>query len=369
MASRLDQRLAQAGLLKPVSSAAPVNPPSSQPSSSCSSSDNILEEPGYAKLAVLPAHTPGPRLGLADSSQKNNGSTPEPVFEEDYANPADALKMTRRNKGGPAGKLSPFPVSPPVSPQLPDKVSRLSPETVGQVSPKISPKKLDPYQSVDDVRMMREKQLKVKGSGDVQLREKDQWKRNTGGSKADVRVSRDLDHICDDDTSGYSRPFDALAAHRKRLPTAPEVSSSLHSLNTASVQFGQGQRSSSAEKLHGNEPSARFLHQVSSSGESQDPEPEGKRQRTRSVGGKNQIVEKKNQKENNQTGVLTEDSSAVNRYILKIEDKKEESSRGATGRTCSVGSLKAQTPVKITKLRNGKGRVAILGRKKETDNN
>ena len=368
MTSRLDQRLEQAGLLKPGHSSLSINPTSSHPSSSCSSSENILEEPGYARLAVLSAHNAGP----TDILQKTGGSSPEQVFgEEDYANPVDALKTKKKNVSVPAsGKLSPFSSSPPASPQFSNRVSRLSPETAGQVSPKISPKKLDPYQSVDDVRMMRQKQMKGKGFGEVQLREKDKRTRNPGGSKAEARMSQDLDHIQDDETSGYSRPFDALAAHRKRLPTAPEASISLHSLNTTAGQFGRGQRSSSAEKLQGNEPSARFLHQVSSSGENLDPEPEGnKRHRTKSVGSKKQVTE--NQKEDNKAGVSKEGSGEVSRYILKLEDKKEELSRSATGRTCSVGAtMKTQTPVKITKLRSGKGRVAIIGaRKRDTDNN
>ncbi len=372
MASRLDQRLKQAGLLKP---GRPVFTVDSQPSSSCSSTENILEEPSYARLAVLNAY---PTCPINPPVIKSESNIPEEVFgEEDYANPLDALRMNKKKDApGSASKLSPYPQTPPGSPQPPESASRLSPEAALQVSPKTSPRRMDPYQSVDDIRMMREKQLKGKGKelDGVKLRQKD---KQTKAGKAEARVSQDLDHLCDEETSGYSRPFDALAAHRKRLPTAPESSASSVSLNTTN-QFGRGQRSSSAEKLHMNEPSARFLHQVSSSDDpvpadatgqpaqaSQNPVLGDKRVRAKSFG-----KEDRRYKGITPTEGVTENSAGgVNRYILKLEDKLGDLSRGDTGRTCSVGSaLNSQTPVKITKLRNGRGRVAILGGKKKDAN-
>ena len=384
MTTRLDQRLEKAGLLKPIKPAKPAKPTFSIDSSShiyntCSRSENVLgspREPGYARLVVLPTYPTCP----IDEPVKSDCSPEQEYVEEDYANPVDALRTNKKAVSAPPVKLAPYS-SPPVSPQLPDSESRLSPDVSSQTSPKLSARP-DPYQSVEDIRMMREKQRKEKGKVEVKLREKEKCtKKNVGGgagggvgNTAEARVSRDLDYLCEE-TSGYSRPFDALAAHRIRVNTASEATTSSVTLTTG--PFGQGQRSNSAEKLHGNEPSARFLHQVAASDDplpvssshivlTQDSNPEGKRQRARSFS-KNQVADK-GPRPDGQTGIMDNSTGAVKQYILKVEDKQGEKdlTRGATGRTCSVdSSLKPQTPAKITKLRNGRDRVAIFGGKKK----
>lgn len=354
MTSKFDQRLEEAGLLK-LPKHRHTSDDSFLPPSSClsSSTEDLMadsKDPGYAKLVIL--SSAGPVCPLP--SEKESG---EQWQEEDYANPVDALKS---NCQVDQAKFIISP-SPPSSPPIPDIPSSCP---------------LDAYQSVDEVRMMREKQLKEKEFDGVKLREKDKHSKK-GGSRAEASGSHDFSYFQYDDNPGYSKPFDALPEPRNRLPSADSKRSPP---TTAGGGGGMlGLRVNSSEKVC-KEPSARFLHHVKSG-----PLPGGH------FGGSHSLFRTPNSSPNmstvgldhspmshgqgsipdgspksgNQSSTTLNPSTHVNRYILKVGDKQAESkdllSRGETGRTSSVDSaLRSHTPAKITKLRNGKDRVAVI---------
>lgn len=375
MTRKFEQRLEEAGLLKlPERRQVSVNTTASPSSSPFGSTEDLANshDLGYAKLVVLPSGPVCPLPNEEKMSQCNNDDVEQE--EEGYANPVDALKFNPRVKQMNKAKSGHSP-SPPSSPDVP---------------PKSPLNTMSHYQSVDEVRMMREKQLREKEMEEDKLREQDRRSKKNfgGGGGAEARVSRDLSYLQCDDNSGYSRPFDALSGHRTRLPTSD--------LKTSPPASGSGggegvirhaHRSNSAEKL-AKEPSARFLHQVDLAPSSGGLFPStGSRTRSpdrapnsspdmRMVGlehpptsQEQRSVSANSYKSGNQTGISTNlenPGTLVSRYILKVGDRQTEKglSRGETGRTSSVDSaLKSHTPAKITKLRNGKGHVAVLSSK------
>ena len=318
MTTRFEQRLEQAGLMK--QSVANI----SQSSTPFSSTEDVAsDDTGYAKLRVVSA---GPRQNVNAKKFSEGGDS-----SGDYANPADALKL---NPHHVQFQLT----TPPSSPRIVN-------------TPPLSNQTNDsPYQSVDEVRKMREKQIK----------EKDKKPPKTViSSTNDSNQPLTVNSFQDDDSSGYSMPFDAL----KKFHMASEGSSKAPQT---------WHRTNSNDKIMINEPSARFLHQVGPSSFSgklpsekdQKPDLPPRCASTSSklmlsstrFGGVSphttdtSLLSPTGSESGNQVP-LNEASTQVNRYILKVESKESEESE-MRGRTQSIDSA-LYTPAKVTKLRSG----------------
>lgn len=347
MSSRFDKRLKEAGLLdlsgKPEESITQF-----------SSTEDIvnMEDPGYALLTVQPT---GPVMGKTNSSSS---------FEDDggYACPADALLAINPHMIN----LYPTP-SPPTSPMVlePALQSRSPSAGRGSISPMVpalstrspSAGRGSPYESVNDIRRMREKQIK------------DQF----GDVPAVAGVSPTTGEAADDDQCGYSRPFDAL----KKYHLASDASSKKPLSPLPFLRTSSG----------GKEASARALHHVvspsSSKGSLDGVSDLPPRSASTSVittpkiaikpplgnggsGGKRSPVDLLSPvvpKHGNQTLVDASSGgnggSKVSRYILQVESSD---SRAEIGRTQSIDSA-LYTPAKVTKLRNGRDRVTLISGK------
>lgn len=341
MSSRFDKRLKEAGLLnlsgKPKASAAQFD-----------STEDIVnvEDPGYALLTVQPT---GPVMGKKHLDGPSS-------FEDDggYASPADALLAIKPHMVNLHKNPTP---SPPTSPMVLEPALSRSP-SAGRGSP---------YESVNDIRRMREKQLKEKGL-DVE-------KRDQNGDVPAVAVSPTAGEADDDDQCGYSRPFDALnkyrlasdASSKKPLPPLPwlrtnsggkEASArALHHIVSPTSSKGSLDgvvdapfpRSASAASVITTTPKVAIKPPPGNGGGS---------------GGKRSPVDLPSPvvpKHGNQTSVDSSSGggSKVNRYILQVENKE---SRAETGRTQSIDSA-LYTPAKVTKLRNGRDRVTLVSGK------
>lgn len=317
-------------------------------------------DPSHSKLTVLSS---GPLRPFPTERLDSN----EDKGEEDYANPMDAIKST------PLGnKLfqdqfvhSPSPPGSPLPPEVPPRNS-YGTNSHGTMSP---------YQTVHEVRKMREMQLRGKEMKEVKLRDKQPKKLLSKDGGAEACVNRYFQY---DDNPGYSKPFDALPGNSSRLPTSdlkkspPAISG--RGDGGAGRGIGHGQRSNSSEKLC-KEPSARFLHHVESGsscgghfpsiGQLPPIQSPNSNPDIRTIGLDHPLTlhtqssfPNNSSKSGGQT-CMSNSSTQVNRYILEVGDRQLEGelSRAETGRTSSVDSAhKSYTP---TKLRNGRGRVAI----------
>ncbi len=328
MSSRFDRRLEEAGLLK-------LSPESKNtPLSSTEDLHYNPVDPGYAKLTIL---TYSPNV-----VRRKKEKLRDVVVDDDYASPADALSFNNNNNRGQQFSNIRYTntPSPPSSPKriIPPSVSK---GALGRISP---------YQSVDEIRKMREKQIK-----------ESEGRRKTH-SVSVIRgkeTNRDSKISCFqyDDNPGYSEPFNA--ASKKKHNRASSDTSSKNQTNPASWQ-----RTSSNERM-GKEPSAKFLHKVDSAtslGEKLSPDGGGDGDispRSSSTG-----MSPFGSKSGSQNSLDTS-STHVDRFILEVENKSPEMnqpSRADTGRTRSVDST-LYTPAKITKLRNGRDHVSLLAAK------
>ncbi len=261
MSSRFDKRLEEAGLLKVRST------PSPSPASPYSSSEDLMnnaDDPGYAKLSIL---NPPPK----SDAKKPEHTEKDPEDDEDaYACPADAIKSL-----------------PPLPPQggeeegeeayaIPaDAVKKLSPKMQqihtqhrfpSSSSPPTSPLVTDPpkkrevmsgYESVDDIRKMREKQIRKKGGvveSDASRREKGHLERVSSDESSGGGSTKALPAVkmqFEDEEQVYSQPFDALKGNRVRMAS-----------DSTAVRPTWQRTNSNGKK--GAEPSARFLHHIGS---------------------------------------------------------------------------------------------------------
>lgn len=234
MSSRFDRRLEEAGLLKTSQELAADISVSPTPSSSLE--DIVVmksEDPGYAKLSIFPPHS------IQEDDDECGG----------YMNPADALKTSPRLQQINHLKFpSTSSPSPPVSPLVVEPPSTSPPAPIRREA--------SPYQSVDEIRKMREKQMKEK-----EIDEKKERHKNSDAASGYSRVGG-MDNAHEstvpassfqgDDDLGYSRPFDALRTfHASTADTGPKKPPNPL----------PWQRTHSNGKK-GKEPSARFLHQI-----------------------------------------------------------------------------------------------------------
>ena len=300
--------------------------PSSSPFKNTSERTVKSRDSGYSKLAILPSGPNNP-LPIDKDVPKEDGEI------DDYASPVDAVKFNPLINKFYLDRAAYSP-SPPSSPVTPD------------VPPRKSSRSNSHYQSVDEIRRMRE----------MQLREKDKQRPN---------ISRHLGQFQYDENPGYSKPFDALPAGGTRLPPADSKKS------PPALPGGDGR--GLIEKL-AKESCARILHQVEPTLTSSGRFPSSSRPSQmlgtnsspdiRTIGlelpptnhEQNSIPESISKSE----GTTVDDplqENEVNRFILKVEDRQAERelTRAETGRTSSVDSThKFYTP---TRLRNGLGHV------------
>jgi hypothetical protein len=340
MSSRFDKRLEEAGLLDH----------SKEPNTSLGSTEDMVnvEDPGYALLTI---QSSGPAIPKRrDRKHLDNVS----IMDDDggYASPADALKSNPRIFNL---QKNPTP-SPPTSPMVTEQTQSRSP-SAGRASP---------YESVNDIRRMREKQIKERGGDE---------KRDHPGEVPNTSPTGM--ETADSDQGGYSRPFDALNKFRMGSDANPSRKP------VQQVQPLPWLRTSSNSKTGGKEASARALHHVvsptSSKGSLDGVGDMPPRSASTSLlssnkvsimlpagnGGKRSLVDPPSpvgSKHDNQTLVDTGSGSKVNRYILQVENKEPQLSRGETGRTRSIDSA-LYTPAKVTKLRNGRDRVTLISGK------
>lgn len=360
MSSRFDERLKEAGLLN---SSEPVS------TATYSSTEDLMttnsEDPGYACLTVQPT---GPVMGRSATNKLDKASVE--LEDDGYANPADALKSNPRIINLQKAPTTP---SPPASPVVLEPPSSRSPPSRSPPAGRDSP-----YESVNNIRKMREKQMKEK--------ELDEKRDRLGGIPV-VGVSP-TGEAGNDDECGYSRPFDALKGSKFRF--ASDASSKKPPAPLPWL------RTSSNGKI-GKESSARALHHIVSPSSSKgslgsqesvsNDVPRSRRSASTSVAPKVLIkplgIGRGNRSQGDlhsqgdlrspagsKPGNLTSvDSSSngvkVNRYILQVENKQSDEgklSRGETGRTRSIDSA-LHTPAKVTKLRNGRDRVTLISGK------
>ena len=313
------------------------------------------EDPGYARLAILPT---GPVLPSSGPVVPKRGVPPKVMEEGEevgYANPADAIKISPHMQHISQQHFSNSP-SPPSSPVMPPERPLKSP--VNQ--------KTSGYESVDEIRKMREKQRKEK-----------EERRDTMGSTSRSQASTESTHSSKgagaqfDDNPGYSQPFNALnRGHKVRVLPGEKPPTSL-----------SWQRTGSNGKKK--ESSAKSLHLVGAGGVSspvgpggvflEDTGPEDYVTPVRSsstsarathilkaLGGRRSqpdLLSPAGSKPGNQTTVVVPTKQPkVNRFILEVEenqngeDAPQPPLRGTTGRSQSMSS---QMPAKITKLRTG----------------
>ena len=265
MSSRFDRRLEEAGLLKNTDGGS--SPPSRSPTPFSSTEDlmNNQEDPGYAKLSILTPPATKSDLKVVDEQEDE---------EEGYACPADAIKKMRA--------LPPPPLPPSQEEEEEEEDAYATPADAvkRKVSPKLQqihhqhhrfpnscspPPPLSPmvagsppnskrhvmsgYESVDDIRKMREKQRKVK-------EEKAPLERvasngSAGSAKGVPTVTTNYE---DEKEEIYSQPFDALKGGRVRM------ASDATGMKPTTTPW---QRTNSNGKK-GMEPSARFLHHINS---------------------------------------------------------------------------------------------------------
>lgn len=329
MSTRFDRRLKEAGLLKHSDTS------TSSPSSSTEDLMRNSDDPGYARLAILPS---GPIL----FGKKKK--PPKQVEEEEggYANPADAIRINPHVQHINQQHFSNSP-SPPSSPVVPPERPPKSPVS-----------RASGYESVDEIRKMREKQLK----------EKDEKRENTGQAQVTETGSKGPTNLFHDDDPGYSRPFDAIKGRDAASKKPP--SSLIPWQRTGSN--GKGSK----------EPSAKFLHLVGASSPvgvgKKSPVEDTPKDYVSPVGSSStsakvalKAVGRRHtettalvgSKSGNQTFI--ERSPKVNRFILTVDEgpsgEPEDGKPNVreTGRSQSVSSIlsSSHTPAKITKLRTG----------------
>lgn len=341
MSSRFDKRLKEAGLLKSISSESTNTiSESTTPFGSTEDIMHNVDDPGYARLSILPT---GPVVAKKVKVKPRQQVAEEVTLDDDYANPADALKINPCVQHiNQQFSSSPSPPSSPLS-------------LLGRSSP---------YESVDEIRKMREKQIKEREK--EERRDKQQQGDASSSHAGEATGSNDKAPVINsyqyDDNPGYSTPFDALRGHKVRDAASKKTPTSL-----------PWQRTSS----NGKEPSAKFLHLVdasSPSGEDLQENPSNDVAPMRSAstslrgtklklagGGKRSqtdIPSPIGPKPGNQTS-LGGSSKQPKKYILEVANGKSEeghSLRGEIGRTHSIDST-LRTPAVVTKLRTGHGTV------------
>lgn len=321
------------------------------------------EDPGYAKLVILPSGPVHPKSNAPERIFLENVEDEDDDDDDEggYANPADALKlMNPRVRQINQAQFGNTP-SPPLSPVHVTDPSR---DGFGKTSP---------YESVEEIRKMRERQMKAEEEKENQMKKSPTNVSSSSGitqrSSSDNKVLLQTTAYPYDDDPGYSRPFDALNSKKfvvgSEMPPPKKLphSSSWH-------------RTSSGDKI-GKEPSARFLHQVGPSSEKVSPERLDSVDvipRSSSVNSKLTLenprigvtpsskVSSSNGHESGKMSCIDGSRTQVNRYILKTE-RNQAPPRSETGRTASIDSALRSltgTPAKVTKLRNGRDHVAVI---------
>lgn len=422
MSNRFDKRLEEAGLLKHSDNSSPPPPPppphrrtpittptgvdlsscspaSTTPSSSTEDLMNNSQDPGYARLAILPTGPPSILKKNETAFRETENGEEEfggVVMEEEdeeggYANPADALKMiprvqqiSKQQQFTNSPSPPPSPVTPPEHPPkaLPKAPPTAATNTTTSVSAVAAGNQMSGYESVDEIRKMREKQLR-----DREKREHNSssWSHASGSGDSTGSGGGGVSPLGYDENPGYSQPFNALKSHRSHLGLEKPP---------ASLSW---QRTGSNGKKK-NEPSAKFLHLVGASSPvgpgkglpPDDAKPEDYVSPVRSAstsarmttrvtappgglglgggggGGRRSLNEPPSpmgSKSGNQT-VVERLPLKVNRFILEVDETQNgdggEEERpvpppvGLMGRSHSVGSsFSSQKPAKITKLRTG----------------
>ena len=354
MSSRFDQRLKEAGLLDRSgeygNSAAPFG--------STEDMTNV-DDPGYALLTVLPT---GPIMGKGGSEGKKNLDSVNTEEESGYANPADALKSSPRlfnlQSSTPSPPMSPSPVI--VEPVVSHSPSQ-SPSVLSQ-SPSTG-RGSSPYESVNDIRKMREKQMKEKeatlvgvtptGEGDYS-RPFDALNSYHQGSDASSRKPlQPLTWLRTNSNGKSGKEASARALHHVVSPSSSKGSLDgvvdelpLRGVRSASDLPLRGVRSASTSAAN---PKVAIKPPLPSrNGGSRSPV---------------DITSPVGSKHGNLTSLDESGSSGgkVSRYILQVENK-DTPSRGETGRTRSIDSA-LYTPAKVTKLRNGREKVTLISGK------